>query len=173
MQNNNENVNENENLVEEEFDPIKEINEIKKNSVPKDEYDKLKEEHNKTLKAIINGDVEGLNLPQVDNNSTSDNLEIIKACRHDLANKELNNLDYVSTALKLRKAVIDEYGEDKDPFLPTGHNVVIDKTDVETANRVADTLQELVDKANGDSLYFTNELARIIPEDRRPNQKRK
>lgn len=168
----NDNVNENENVVEEEFDVVKEVNEIKKNSVPKEEYDRLKEEHNKTLKAIINGDVEGLDLPEQPN-SSNDNQEIIKACRYDLANKELNNLDYVTTALKLRKAVIDEYGEEKDPFLPTGHNVTIEKNDVETANRVAETLQELVDKANGDSLYFTNELSRIMPEDRIRPTKRK
>lgn len=167
----NENVNENENLVEDEFDVIKEVNELKKNSVPKEDYEKLKEEHNKTLKAIINGDIEGLDLPEQPT-SSSDNLEIIKNCRNDLANKELNNLDYVKTALKLRQAVIDEYGEEKDPFLPTGHNVVIENSDIETANRVADTLQDLVEKANGDSQYFTNELSRIIPEERRP-QKRK
>ena len=80
----------------------------------------------------------------------------------------------MTKALQLRKAVIDEYGEEKDPFLPTGHNVVIEQSDVDTANRVAETLQDLVDKSNGDSQYFTNELARITVDVKRPNnQKRK
>lgn len=166
------NVNENENVVDEEFDVVKEVNDLKKNSVPKEEYDRLKEEHNKTLRAIINGDVEGLELPEATTDST-DNVERIKALRNKLSNEELNNLDYVSTALELRNAVISEYGEEKDPFLPTGHNVVIEQSDIDTANRVADTLQDLVEKANGDSQYFTNELSRITVEGKRPNNIRK
>ena len=133
---------------------------------------KVVEKNNQLLKSIINGDVEGLDLPEQDN-SSNDNIEVIKKCRNDLANSELNNLDYVKTALKLRRAVIDEYGEQKDPFLPTGHEVVVTKEDVETANKVADTLQELVDEADGDSTYFTNNLQRAIAEDRRPIAKRK
>ena len=169
----NENVNENENVVEEEFDVVKEVNDLKKNSVPLEKYKELEEKHNQTLKAIINGDVEGLDLPET-TTSDSDNKELIKSLRNELANEELNNLDYVTKALQLRKAVIDEYGEEKDPFLPTGHNVVIEQSDVDTANRVAETLQDLVDKSNGDSQYFTNELARITVDVKRPNnQKRK
>lgn len=169
---NNENVNDNENVVEEEFDVVKEVNDLKKNSVPKEEYDKVVEKNNQLLKSIINGDVEGLDLPEPDN-SSNDNIEEIKKCRNDLANSELNNLDYIKTALKLRRAVIAEYGEEKDPFLPTGHDVVVTKEDIETANKVADIFQELVDEADGDSAYFTNNLQRAIVEDRRPIAKRK
>lgn len=173
MQNNNVNENENENLVEDEFDPVKEINELKKNSVPKEDYDKLKEEHNRTLKAIINGDVEGLELPDNGTGDSTDNLERIKELRNSLANEELNNLDYVTKALELRKTVIQEFGEEKDPFLPVGHNVIVEQSDIDTANRVAEVLEDLVEKSNGDSLYFTNELARITVDGKRPSQNKR
>ena len=169
----NENVNDNENVVEEEFDVIEEVNNLKKNSVSKDEFDKVKAERDKALRAIINGDVEGLDLPEQPSADSKENIERIKSLRNKLANEELNNLDYVSSALELRKAVIEEYGEEKDPFLPVGHNVIIEQNDIDTANRVADTLQDLVDKSNGDSQYFTNELSRITVEQKRPQPKRK
>lgn len=171
MQNNNENVNENVVEDNQDFDVIEEINNIKKNSVPLEKYKQLEEEHNKTLKAIIDGDVSGLELPENHNVKNEDNVKVIKELRNELATKELNNLEYVSKSLQLRNAVIDEFGEDKDPFLPFGHDVVVEQKDIDTANKVANTLQDLVDRANGDSQYFTNELSRVMVDVKIPGKR--
>ena len=57
----NENVNENENNVE---DFIKEVEDLKKNSVSREDYEKLLGEKKKLMSALINGDTEGLDLSE-------------------------------------------------------------------------------------------------------------
>ena len=149
--------NENENLVNVEDntnDYIAQIKNLKENSVSKDDYNKLKADNKKLIDALANGtqmDAVGSKVSAVDK---------INECRTKLFSKgnNLTNLEYCDTALQLRDALIAN-GE-KDPFLPSGHNVVTTESDNETANRVATVLKECIDYADGDSDIFTNELQR-------------
>lgn len=84
--------------------------------------------------------------------------EDLNNLRKTLFDSELNNLDYVDTALKLRKALIDN-GQ-ADPFLPVGSQISPTAEDVAAANRVADVMQACIDYADGDSELFTQELQR-------------
>ena len=70
----------------------------------------------------------------------------------------LNNLDYVQTAVELRDALIAQ-GQ-KDPFLPYGEGVLPTAEDVECANRVANVFKECIEYADGDPDIFTSELQR-------------
>ena len=139
------------NETTEEVDYVQAIQELKANSVPKEQYAKLKAENSKLLNSIINGEsVEADSLPEKQD---------IGELRKDLfSGIDLTNLEYVSKTLELRDALIEK-GE-PDPFLPYGHKYTPDNNDIETANKVATILKECVDYADGDSSIFTNELQR-------------
>lgn len=131
-------------------DYITAIKELKENSVDRSKYEALKADNKRLLDAVVNGQSIETNVkPKVD----------IQALRNELFNNEnQSNLQYIENALKLRSALI-ESGE-QDPFLPSGSKIVPTDEDIVTANRVAATLQECIDYAEGDSAIFTNELQR-------------
>lgn len=128
------------------------IQQLKENSVNKEDYDKLLTENKQLLDAMING-------KEIQQEETKPQVDIDQL-RRDLYSSptELNNLDYVTKTLELRQALIDK-GE-VDPFLPQGHQISPTLDDIATANRVAQVYQECVDYADGDSEVFTNELMR-------------
>lgn len=133
---------------------IEALKEMKKNSVDKAAYDKLKEENKQLLDALINGGqvTQELQKGPVDIDSIRKKLFSGEA--------ELTNLDYMKTALELREALLDQGSPD--PFLPYGQNIAPTDEDIRTADRVAEAIKSCIDYANGDSEIFTNELQRIM-----------
>lgn len=132
-------------------DYISAIKEMKANSVDRSVYDKLKSENKQLLDALVNGkEIEF---------SKEEPVDIVKL-RKDLFNKDghMSNLEYVSTALKLRDALIEQ-GE-RDPFLPYGEKVNLTAEHYDKAETVATVLKECVEFADGDSGIFTAELQR-------------
>lgn len=141
-----------EQIDDQSNDYLETIKQLKESTVPKEKYDKLKEENRKLLKDVVNGrtDEQAAPAPKpVDLNEL----------RNSLFNSENSNLEYAKKALQLRKELMDQ-GK-PDPFLPTGHRVQVTRQDEESAQRVADALEHCIEFANGDSLLFTNELQRI------------
>ena len=135
-----------------EFDPVQAINELKQNTVSKEEYNKLKAEKDKYLKALIEGSqVADEKKEPVD----------IKELRKDLFNpdSELSNLDYARKALQLREAIIEQEG--RDIFVGKGSKLTPTNEDYEAAQRVADVFQNCIDVADGNSEIFTRELMRV------------
>lgn len=138
--------------VSETVDPLETLNTLKQNSVSKEEYNKVLAERNRYFNACANGiRVETKpEKPKVD----------IDALRKDLyGGKDHTNLDYIEKTLQLREALM-ERGE-PDPFIPYGHKYSPTDEDIATAKKLADGLQYCVDRAEGDSEVFTNELQRI------------
>lgn len=131
------------------------IKELKEKSVDRSEYDKLRAENKKLIDAVVNGQP-GQEEPAVSKHSK----EQIDDLRNDLFNspKELNNLEYVTKAMELREALI-ENGE-PDPFLPVGKQISPTRDDLEGAEKVAQVYRECIEYADGDSEVFTNELMR-------------
>lgn len=130
---------------------IETIKKMKENMVDKDEYEKVKAENKQLLDTVINGgDV-------ATENETNKPIDL-NTLRDELFNKENTNLGYVEKALKLRSELIAQ-GE-PDPFLPVGSQISPTDYDIQTAEKVANVLQECVDYAQGDSGVFTNELMR-------------
>ena len=131
------------------------IKELKEKSVDRSEYDKLRAENKKLIDAVVNGQP-GQEEPAVSKHSK----EQIDDLRNDLFNspKELNNLEYVTKAMELREALI-ENGE-PDPFLPVGKQISPTRDDLEGAEKVAQVYKECIEYAEGDSEVFTNELMR-------------
>lgn len=146
----NQNVNEQIEDVSTTEDYIKTIKDLKSNTVSKEVYLKQVEDNKKLLNALANGET----IEAGKENKHRPTQEI----RDDLFNKENNNLEFWEKALELRAAVLEDEG--KDIFLPVGHEYQADENDINTANKVADVVQQCIDYADGDSMVFTNELQR-------------
>ena len=136
-------------------DYIEAITQLKKNSVDRSEYDKLRAENKRLIDTVVNG------LPgQEEQVVVKHSKEQIDDLRNELFNspRELTNLEYVTKAMELREALI-ENGE-PDPFLPVGKQISPTRDDLEGAEKVAQVYRECIEYAEGDSEVFTNELMR-------------
>ena len=131
------------------------IKELKQNSVDRSEYDKLRAENKRLIDAVVNGQ-SGQEEPV----HTKHSKEQIDDLRNELFNspRELNNLEYITKAMELREALM-ENGE-PDPFLPVGKQISPTRDDLEGAEKVAQVYKECIEYAEGDSEVFTNELMR-------------
>lgn len=128
------------------------IEDLKASTVSKDVYNKLRAENKKLLDALVSGE----QLPAAPEEKPS-----ISDLRKKLFGEEqLSNLEYHKTLLSLRNSLI-EAGE-RDPFLPYGDKVDITTEQIETAQKVADGIQEMIDFADGDSGIFTAEYQRRV-----------
>lgn len=125
---------------------IEALNEMRQKTVDKKEYEKLQSENKQLLQSILNGE-------QLVNQEVKEEEVDLDEIRHDLFQSDLNNLDYWKKTLQLRDELIKR-GE-KDIFLPTGKNVIIEESDITSANRVADVVQDCIDKCNDNSNLFT------------------
>ena len=134
---------------------IEAIKEMKANTVPKEAYQKLKDENKQLLDSLINGSQ--IAIEQMKPEITD---EYVNGLRKKLFNPDegLSNLEYAKTATELRDALL-ERGE-VDPFLPVGHNISPTDEDYVKADRVGQVLKECIEYADGDSELFTNELMR-------------
>ena len=149
--------NENEILNQETTDTAEDyisvINDMKKNTVSKDQYQKLREENQRLLKSLV------------DNEEIKVEKEVEKvdvdAIRQKIFNEDasLSDIDYVENVLKLRNALIADGKED--PFLPVGKRISPTDEDIAVANKVADGLAYCLEYAEGDNQVFINELQRI------------
>ena len=141
---------ENNVITNENNEYIEAIQELKANSVSRDEYNKIKEENKKLLDTLVSGGQIEVEEKPVD----------LDELRNDLFNKQnQTNLEYVEKTLRLREELMKR-GE-KDPFLGNSINGYTEQ-DVALANRVANGLQHCVDVANGNSAMFNAELERIM-----------
>lgn len=143
-------------IVDNSVDYISALNEMKKNSVPRAEYEKLREDNKRMLNAFVSGQ-------EVQQEPSAPKLSV-NELRKKLFNKDsqLTNLEYVKTALELRTSLI-ESGE-RDPFLPYGEKINVSAEHYDQAENVANILQECVEFADGDSGIFTAELQRRTKE---------
>lgn len=141
-----------ENGQEQNADYIAALAEMREKTVSKELYAKLKEENAQLLRSLINGET-----IEAEATSTAPDVDQL---RKDLFGGEgqFTNLEYVTKALELRDAVIEQGRPD--PFLPIGHQIAPTPADLEAATRVAKVLQECVDAAEGDSDLFTSLLMR-------------
>ena len=140
----------------------KALKETRENSVPREEYEKLRKEKEQLVSDIINGGGSagsGQQVPPPQEASVEDLREKLYGSK----GAELNNLETIETTLQLRKAVIKRDGYD--PFLPHGANIKPSELDIERAEAVAQTLQECIDEAKGDSGVFTALLQKKIADD--------
>lgn len=130
----------------EEPNIIQQIQDLKKNSVSKEEFEKVVKERDDAYKAMLDGKTITLE------KQSEDRKKVIADLRKELYGKSvadsgMKNLDYIEKTLKLRNALIEE-GED-DPFLGViKEGTVLEDSDYEKAQKCADALQAMVDDAH-------------------------
>lgn len=131
---------------------IEAIKELKENTVSKDEYLKLAKENRQLLDSLVNGQT--IDVPPVKPQPS------IEELKNHLMDEGLTNLEYIKTSLQLRNRVLEETG--RDLYCPVGEQYSPTQEDINSAKRVAEELQEMVDFANGDANVFNAEFQRKI-----------
>lgn len=138
------------------------IKELRETTVSKEQYQKLMAERNQLITALKNGEtIQEANDKPVD----------VEALRKKLFTKDLSNLEYVDTALQLRKELIAR-GE-RDPFLPVGEKVRETSDMHIKAQEIAEGLQYCVDSADGDSGVFTAYYQKLVKDPIIPRRSRR
>lgn len=144
-------MNEDEVLVEtNENDYIEEIQNLRANTVSKEDYEKLRLENKRLISSLARGET------TVQPVEEKPDLNTLRKKVFD--NPHQSNLEYIQNALNLRNAVLEQEGYDC--FAPHSTQTPVDKDDEKTAAKVAQVMQEAIDYAEGDSQLFTNELQR-------------
>lgn len=134
---------------------IEALAEMRKNTVSKDEYNRVQEENKKLLKSLINGE-------SIEVTAEADQGPSIADLRKELYGDGHGNLSDIEgwrKTLQLRQKLIED-GQ-PDPFLPYGKKISPTREDVEAANRVASIVQECIDSADGDNAVFVAQLSRL------------
>lgn len=147
---------ENENTIDETLDYqeyIDQINELKRNSVSRTEYDKIKEENRTLLSNLVNGTA----------SVVAEEAPIQRESLDDLRNRVFNNpkndLEYVAGLLEIRDRVMEDGG--KDPFVNDNGRYSATEEDYRIAEHTADGLRHCVEIANGNNDVFLQEITRI------------
>lgn len=155
---------ENQNLEnQEEQSAIDIITEMRANTVSKDKYNKLKEDNEKLMRALANGEtiqVEAPNTP---------NIEDLRKEYFEFENK--SDVQIAKDILALREAIIES--GDQDPFLPNGKGAIITQQDIADAQAVADLLQYAVDNSDGDNAVFLAQFSSKLVDNPMAGSKRK
>lgn len=148
-------VSEQTNVADNSSNYIEALKEMKANTVDKESYLKLKEENKQLLDSLVKGEtIEAAQQEQ------KESIEELRNKLFGTKHKDLTNLEFVSDALKLRTALMED-GQ-IDPFVPVGNKIKPTDDDFEKAEKVAKALQECVDYAEGNPDVFTDELKRRI-----------
>lgn len=127
------------------------INNLKSNSVSREQYDKIVEENRNLVNSLVNG-----------NYASTDEVEVEKkdlmTLRKELftPEHELTDLEYVTKALELRERVLEETGEDC--FVAKAHGYQPGADAYASAQRCADVYKECIEAANGSNSRFIAEL---------------
>ena len=133
------------------------IEQLKSNTVSKEDYNKLVEENKKLIGTLARNEKRETEAAK----PAGPTLAELNAAL--CADTELSNLDYVKLSLAQRNAAIA--AGKNDPYLPYGHNIKPTPDDIRKANLVAEELQKCVDEANGSSNAFTARLQdRLSPD---------
>ena len=156
---------------EQEQDYIEAIQNLKDNTVSKEQYEKLRAENKKLLNAVLNDQKAEKEEPV----ETVEQLQQdLKSIKKDLANaqeKGMSNLEFCSKALKYREKAM-KLGL-QDPFVPNSPTGP-DENDFRSAERVAEALQKCVDESKGNPATFRNLFEQTVRDDSKiPIKKRK
>lgn len=138
------------------LDYIKTIKEIKENSVSKEEYKKVLAENKQLLNAIVKGE----GTVAVEEKEEEVSIDDIRKKLFSENNGNVSNLEFITNALKLREKRILE--DKVDPWVADNPRNPAQPGDYETAARIANVLQDLVNDAEGDADAFQASFIKIL-----------
>ena len=131
-----------ESKIQSAEDYVKAVEDMKKNYVPKELYEKS-EQDRKVLAQALSGD--GPVPANVQKQAEEPNIEELRKKFLNAGELNLSNAEYIKTALDLRKALIAK-GE-PDPFLPSGAKANPTNVDIAGAEKSAAAFQSWLDAA--------------------------
>lgn len=124
---------------------LDEIKKLKENTVSKEEYNKLQEKNKTLMRQIINGGGT--------KRESEDTITIEEARKQIFENTDnLSNLDFWKNTLVLRKQRLETEGVDV--FLPKGKKTRYSRDDIESANHVAEVIEQLIEDSEGSEARF-------------------
>ena len=146
------------------------INELKRNSVSREEYDKVRNENKTLLENLVNGRT--LDAAAEEDSPTP----TVEELRNKVFGKnceDLSDLEFITGLCDLRDALLEEEGVDY--FAPTGSKYAADYNDKQIAQNTYDAFRHCIDIADGDNGVFIREIERItndIGVIKKPNKRR-
>lgn len=133
---------------------INQINNLRENTVSREEYERIKNDNRELAKALINGT--GANIPGITKPENKPNLDDLR--KKLFTKKSKNDLEYFTNLLALRDGVMAD-GQ-PDPFLPINREFRATAQDEADAERIATQIKEAIEYADGDPAVFSNDLRR-------------
>lgn len=152
------NENENENVVNPNEDYLEIIKEMKKNSVSKEDYDKLREENKKLLSSLVNGE-------EIEVDSSEEEEEAPKRTREEIIksiddncsslfveDNSMSNLECAKRIIKYHDDMIELTGND--PFENTGDKFIASDSDKSSPKKTYEYLKNCVEQSQDDPVAF-------------------
>lgn len=133
---------------------ISQINNLKENTVSREEYERIRNDNRELAKALINGT--GANIPGITKPEKKPDLDDLR--KKLFTKKSKNDLEYFTNLLALRDGVMAD-GQ-PDPFLPINREFRATAQDEADAERIATQIKEAIEYADGDPAVFSNDLRR-------------
>lgn len=133
---------------------INQINNLRENTVSREEYERIKNDNKELAKALINGT--GANIPGITKPEEKPDLDDLR--KKLFTKKSKNDLEYFTNLLALRDGVMAD-GQ-PDPFLPINREFRATAQDEADAERIATQIKEAIEYADGDPAVFSNDLRR-------------
>lgn len=137
-----------------EQDYLKVIKELKENSVPKADYEKVFNDRNKLLNDYLNG---GNPQPSTDPEKGVSAEDIREYLR---TGKSKTNLDLWTHYLDLRDKVMEQGGID--PMVPVGPDITPKDADFALAAKIASEIRECIENCDNDPELFNQLLDKKI-----------
>ena len=128
-----------------DLDLLEEIKNLKATTVSKEEYTKLQEKNKTLMRQIISGGG-----TKVESSEAVD-LEEIRTKLFGNP-EDMSDLDFWRNTLTLRKERLEKEGVDI--FLPKGKKTRYSNTDKESANHVAEVIEQLIEESDGSPQVF-------------------
>lgn len=133
---------------------INQINNLRENTVSREEYERIKNDNKELAKALINGT--GATIPGITKPEQKPDLDDLR--KKLFTKKSKNDLEYFTNLLALRDGIMAD-GQ-PDPFLPINREFRATAQDEADAERIATQIKEAIEYADGDPAVFSNDLRR-------------
>lgn len=145
-ENETKNVNQVDGGTDNDLDLLKELQDVKNNTVPKEEYAKLQAKYKQVVKDVING---------VGTKEEADNTVNLEEIRKNLFTdkvEDLSNRDFWKNVLDLRHERLEKEGVDI--FLPKGSKTRYTREDYDSAQKVDEIISQMLEDSEENPQLF-------------------
>lgn len=132
--------------VDQDFELLNEVDNLRKNTVSKEEYERLQKKNKELMKRLINGEGtaqepdDPVDLQEIRKSLFGDNVE------------QLSNRDFWDKVLTLRHERLKNEGVDI--FLPKGSKTRYTREDIESANKVDEIISQMIEDSKDNPQLF-------------------